>query len=49
MSIDELSKRWENFDTEGLVNAAVSGEGNKETVKEARKLMDETIRARKEK
>ena len=48
MDKKELSKRWENIDTEALVEAAITGNGKGEALTEARKLMEDTIATRQE-
>ena len=41
-----LSDRWQQIDTEALVNAAISGNGDPELLREAKELMEKTIEAR---
>lgn len=46
MNKEKLSKRWEEFDTDKLVDAAINGNGDKDLIAEANNLMKETQDAR---
>jgi hypothetical protein len=41
-----LTDRWADFNIEEIVKAAITGKGDPIVIKEAKKLMEETIKAR---
>lgn len=48
MEKENLNERWEHFDTEALVKAAIDGGGDKNLIDEAKVLIEDTIEARKD-